>query len=443
MRLYLHKKTYNHSFIWKYITYYIICQPNTTYTIQKVLGKQFRVGTSSEIPVVNGTLLQAWQNNDATQYTITTDSNAKYLCINIRNSSTDTLTEQQILDSLQIEKGSTASEYEEYKGQSYEINLGKNLFDINSNATTLGIEYSFDGSELSLNGATTNAGNIYNNNSNTILLKSGTYTFSTTTSGAFTRNGKDVAIYLRKKSDSSSVVELFSTQGYIIQQTFTINEDTELYMQLYTNGSGFVFDDFKIYLMLEKGSQSTSYSPYKTPIELCKIGDYKDRIYKDNNKWYIEKQIGKVVLNGSENWNNDGGTQGTDYRHNIYYASRMAIPSALGTSNTYLSNYFTQRNVGSDSGYLGSFYMSNGWLVFVDKNKVYDLDQWKTWLSTHNTTVYYVLATPTTTEITDSELISQLEEWYNQKSNKDVTYISVTSEDLPAILNVVAIKNYE
>ena len=37
---------------------------------------------------------------------------------------------------------------------------------------------------------------------------------------------------------------------------------------------------------------------------------------------------------------------------------------------------------------------------------------WATWLSTHNTTVYYALATPTDTTITDSKLIEQLNHIY-------------------------------
>lgn len=108
-------------------TYWIACQPNTTYTIQKILSKQFRVGTSNEIPSVDSSLLQAFQNNDITQYTITTDSQAKYLCINIRNSSSDTLTEQEILDSIQIEKGSTATDYVEHEEQNLPLTLPEGM----------------------------------------------------------------------------------------------------------------------------------------------------------------------------------------------------------------------------------------------------------------------------------------------------------------------------
>ena len=37
-------------------------------------------------------------------------------------------------------------------------------------------------------------------------------------------------------------------------------------------------------------------------IELCKIGDYQDYFYKSGSKWYLHKEIEKVVLDGSEEW---------------------------------------------------------------------------------------------------------------------------------------------
>ena len=95
-------------------------------------------------------------------------------------------------------------------------------------------------------------------------------------------------------------------------------------------------------IQLEKGSQATSYSEYFTPIELCKIGDVQDRIYKQDGNWYLEKKIGKI-----DSYN--GETITTSY---------------ISTTG------------GLDTG----------------------------------ATVYYVLATPTTEEITNDELISQLNE---------------------------------
>ena len=45
----------------------------------------------------------------------------------------------------------------------------------------------------------------------------------------------------------------------------------------------------------------------------------------------------------------------------------------------------------------------------------------KAWLLTHNTSVYYVLATPEYTEITNTELIEDLETLYTAKSQDGTT----------------------
>ena len=67
------------------------------------------------------------------------------------------------------------------------------------------------------------------------------------------------------------------------------------------------------------------------------------------------------------------------------------------------------------------------------------LENFKTWLSTHNTEVYYPLATPTTTEITDSTLISQLEALNGAKSYNPQTNISQENNDNASILNASAL----
>ena len=54
-----------------------------------------------------------------------------------------------------------------------------------------------------------------------------------------------------------------------------------------------------------------------------------------------------------------------------------------------------------------------------------------------------MLATPTETEITNSTLIEQLEAISKAKSVKDKTYITQTNDELPFILDVEAIKEYE
>jgi hypothetical protein len=44
----------------------------------------------------------------------------------------------------------------------------------------------------------------------------------------------------------------------------------------------------------------------------------------------------------------------------------------------------------------------------VDSTIATTIDGWKAWLASHPTTVYYALATPTTTEITNETLLLQL-----------------------------------
>lgn len=295
-----------------------------------------------------------------------------------------------------------------------------------------------------------------NENKNAIL-KAGTYTIATCDNNTFGTN-----IYFKLFDSNGNII---TTGGHLTSTGTQINFSTTSYSYYGGSGAGkvtFTIDnDYQLNIgllnstgtrqvMLVKGTtEDRNYIPYQSQsyavnlgtMELCKIGDYQDYIYKDNKKWYKYGTIGKAVLNGSENWNNDGGTQGTDYRHNIYYSSRMTIPIAKGTNGTYLSNYFTPINIGSDVGELGTFYMSNTWLVFPDKNKAYDLDAWKSWLGTNQPKIYYVLATPTTTEITDTTLISQLEALTGAESYSGQTNISQTNDDKPFIITAKALKD--
>ena len=78
-------------------------------------------------------------------------------------------------------------------------------------------------------------------------------------------------------------------------------------------------------------------------------------------------------------------------------------------------------------------------MFIIDKNITPTLEDYKTWLGTHNTILYYVLATPTTTEITDSTLISQLDNLEKAYSYDTQTNISQTNQDKPFIISYEAI----
>lgn len=293
---------------------------------------------------------------------------------------------------LQLELGSTATAYEPYQGQSYEINLGKNLLDNKATTRTyLGVTLTKnDDGSITLNGKSTGSAQFYLNvdgvgfQGRTSHLDAGTYTINGRDSG-----GVKFEINYQTANGSSK----YSWGTFTVAEPFNYG----IYVNV-TNGT--TVNNLRIYPQLERGSQATTYAPYFTPIELAEIGTYQDRIYKNDGKWYIEKQIGKVVLDGSETWN----TTGTQYYTSILQSVVAPTPNTstlLGYSQYFLVQGF---NYQSDTNL---FFHPNKNLQVKNTNWA-TLSDWTTWLSTHPTTVYYALATPTTTEITDETLLYQL-----------------------------------
>ena len=204
--------------------------------------------------------------------------------------------------------------------------------------------------------------------------------------------------------------------------TFTTSATTEyIRVVMYSNNS---FTDFySLKNMVVKGND-TAYEAYKEKsytinlgdIELCKIGDYKDRIYPLNGKWYLEKKIGKVVLDGSESsWGKSGASTDT-----LFVASLglnyVDIYSKEATGSLWLTNRFS---VGTGLGQENKFYTYNPDTTWgyrnigftVNQSIASDINAFKSWLSSNLLILYYVLATPTTTEITEEThptLYSQL-----------------------------------
>lgn len=214
---------------------------------------------------------------------------------------------------------------------------------------------------------------------------------------------------------------------------------------------------------IEKGSTATTYEPYQSQsypvnlgdMELCKIGTYQDYIYESNGNWFKKENIGKVVLNGSEgNWtswynilNNNIGFYNT--MNNIIAKGNdessingNAYCDKFSEATTRVSIYDGSVEKMKICGGTGNAYLAIG----LAKTKLNDystkelaIASFKSWLSNNNTTLYYVLATPTTTEITDSTLINQLNNLEKAYSYDEQTNISQVNNDLPFIITAEAI----
>ena len=283
---------------------------------------------------------------------------------------------------IQLEKGSSVSSFEPYQGQEFEVNLGKNLLD--PTATLQG---------------------VWNNASSTT-----TCTFFTPicTGESFTISNQDTTTWrfsaglttnpTNNPAGTGSQISAWQTGA---SYTITAQSDGYLWVQLRKNANTNITpsDIPSDVFQLERGSQATSFTPHFTPIELAKIGTYQDRIYKSDGKWYIEKQVGKVVLDGTE----DGWTWADTARYAIATAN-IGAREAISDHFTYV-NYTGHASTASPSFDISSNLASIG---FHDKD-ITSLNNFKTWLSTHPTTVYYALAEPVDEEITNEALIAQLD----------------------------------
>ena len=437
--------------------------------------------------------------------------------------------------------------YEEYKLQSYEINLGKNLLDVSSfpqnSYVSGGITTLIEGQMLSCSGTATSTS--FNIGSSTVtfnlkLKNNTTYTISRT-------NAISERLYIRlynsDKTQNQDVQIVANSKSTTFTTTFDVNS-CYLFMVGHSSGSVLNIESFGV--QIEKGSQASQYSLYKTPIELCKIGTYQDRILKNSGKnlfnkedvvdgyyindygefvqrsdlfysnfisvkpntkyvnsgksnwtvtalynankefisrptynaitttnetyyirviglvsekdrimleegstptlyepfgsgkWYLEKKIGKVVLNGSET-----GAGGWALYNHVFFLAQ--INDYKNSDNIPYCNYYkgvvnvqgTANMVNKTIAF--NFNHTDLPRLFIRDDDIASVTDFINWLSTHNTEVYYVLAAPTTTEITDYELINQLNELEKAKSLENQTNISQTA-DLPFELDIVALK---
>lgn len=139
-------------------------------------------------------------------------------------------------------------------------------------------------------------------------------------------------------------------------------------------------------------------------IELCKIGEYQDKIYKNSNgKWILHKEVGKVVYNGSETgWSR---TTAGDY-----YCFFRSKPSDIYNQTTSLCNYF-KWNI-SYARNDNTFYCGNSNIIFsrpiYNETRILEINDFKSWLGNHNSIVYYPSLNATDTEITDTILLNEL-----------------------------------
>ena len=538
--------------------WYIKCKPNTTYTISRgnITGSRFNIGTYPTTDVMGVSLNQFASRFNYSFATITTNSNTEYLFVNLIDGSiTD---EQKILDSLQIEEGSTVTEYEPYgvspspdypseiESVGYENlaknNIVSNLMDYANyiTATSTGEAKLWWENIIGLPRDVEIIGN-WDFESDGIVIENisgvrvyigysdGTYLLAIKGNPFIIPSDKtisEVRVYGNQQITYSKWENIIFTKGtkvhpYIpygksgvevktigknllnVPNTLTITGyklfNVNFVKGVYTLSIGNIATDYtgklllafgyedntalyininkettstkieltknvnKLYIysglnaneslnvtttytniMLEKGSVATDYEPYQEPRTSLIVLDeplrslpngVKDIAYIKNNKLYVDRYVGSLILDGSENWTkfSTGSNNKSVFNGTGIGASNAG--TAYADEDTAISNYFKQSYVDNSYGDVGRFMLwsaGNGAMrvVFNDDDTT-TLEDFKTWLSTHNTQVDYELATPVTEELGEIEMLKTL------KGYNDI----LTTDELLPIINLTYVRD--
>ena len=274
------------------------------------------------------------------------------------------------ISNIMLEKKSTASSFEPYSETVYKINLGKNLFnpiyevekqyDANGNERTVAY-YSLNNNIISSNKSNNTYGACFFNK---IRLTAGTYAFSFNISQS-DNTTTSARVRIRNFDKSSNIyADYLDISKGSFETTFVLTQPTTIgLMVLPSNDS-----DGTLYLsniQLEKNDSVSQYEPYKTPIELNGIENYKDFIKKGTGKNLIQitatsqtknnvqfdiNENGIILLNGYPNSTSNLLLGTVNLQANkTYFISGSPVGAKSGTYRLELKNIDNVTQV-SDNG---------------------------------------------------------------------------------------------
>lgn len=347
------------------------------------------------------------------------------------------------------------------ESQEYEINLGKNLLDIMDGTGTRGnntVVASGQTVTVNTSGGSGTESAWYLNDCSIIQQYAASYSAArdyhlTAEGGTYT-----VTVYYENMPSGTGTLHCYvytNKQAKILNRnmvvdnkivwTVTLEADEYIKSAMIYTATANVFSNFKTRIQIEKGSTATTYAPYFTPIELCKISTYQDYFYKSDGDWYLHKETGKLLADVASGYIGSGD----NYTNISYFVFDMAPDAKY--YNQYSNNLdykcthatpkvHTSGSTWDTSALIGGISMDAAptkyWLGFQKGTTLADM---KSYLS--GMLVYYPLATPTDTQITNSALIAQLEALNAGDTYDGTTLITVSSENLAGSLDVTVSSN--
>ena len=251
---------------------------NQDYTISKVKGKVFGIAFTDQLPKAGVSIYGTKYNNTGEVITINSGSYDYLVCYYW--STSDVLTEQQIIDSIKIEKGTVATPYSLYNQGSVRIDVvNKNLFDKN-NANKL-------------SGYIDNSGYLhYDTNNKIIYVKCKANTDYVISSKSI----KGVAFFNKvpKTGLTSTNFKILTTS----ELTLNSKENTYLAYWYYSSTLSLTEQEILNSIQIEQGLKATNFVEHQSqtvtmPIQQEMLeGDYIDDV--EHHEW------GKIILTGND-----------------------------------------------------------------------------------------------------------------------------------------------
>lgn len=336
---------------------------------------------------------------------LTTNSETKY--INFRTIDANT----NLQEKIQVEKGTASSEYDPYKEQSFDLDLkSKNLFDKDNVIV----------------------GKVYNSNGE--LVNSGQWN----TNNDFEKvNENKVSISCKTTGTVNSLLIEFDKNKNFIQRqqvnysssSLTLNTNTKYIRYCYQNTLG-MYD-----IQIEENSTPTEYEPYYN-INLCEIGDYKDRIYPLNGKWYLDKFSEKVTIDGTNiavTNRRETNTSG-NYTFTFLFSKKAKRVDGTTTQGGYCDKLVSKpRNniYGRTQGFGYGATNNDYWgdiVIFRTDWATKTITDVNTDLKSNPIELEYLLDSAETIEITESNYPTLYNQLNNIKLFEGVNHITMTNE---------------
>ena len=406
-------------------------KPNTTYTVKKSTTTVMRLATSESYPgnkvtFTNWTIFTENNGKGDGKLTITSGANDAYLAVQLFADADLSGSYGNIpanIDDLQVEEGSTATDYE--PGSNVRPFIGYNTINITRSGKNLFNTHVFDKHDFKSAAITTKT--ITDNSITIIGVPTGGYCYiknfkvidcaglagkTLTVSATISGNEPRLGIQCYNKDDVKINDYFLLTTG---SKTFTLPDDCAYlgYICYLNRGS---FDQTTEYtatysnIQLEVSETATDYESYKGETFTMPLGDtyYGGSINWNTGELIVDKI--HMVLDNNQRW----GRAGNEGAYRFYISAISGLLPAKAESIPHdtliCSHYPTIAYSGLMQSIMGIAVNHGGILgIFNPLYANYTVEQFKAELANNPITIAYGLANPIKIQLTSSFNIRSLE----------------------------------